>query len=95
MFCSSSSGKASCELIYGGSACGHTNAGGTAALTRTQLEDPMLLLPTLERVRGDSLETEAVLVAPQNYVPMSNFSSSLSQREVMVVNFLHGAEFIS
>lgn len=82
------------ELIYGCSACGHTNAGVAAVLIRTQLEDPPFLLLTLERVRADHWR-QAVIVAPQKQVSKTEFSSLLNQREVMVVNFLHGTEFIS
>lgn len=35
----------------------------------TQPEDATFLLPTLERVRVGSLETKALLEAPQNHVP--------------------------
>lgn len=37
-------------------------------LIRTHLEDPTFLLPTLERLRVDSLKTEAVLEALRNNV---------------------------
>ena len=81
------------ELTYGYSQgpCSHARRG---VWSRAQLE-LTFLLPTLDRVKFDPLETEAVLEAPQKLCTMvTNFSSSLSQREVTVPNVLDGTESI-
>ena len=43
--------------------------GSGQCLVRTQLEDLIFLLPTLEKVTVDSLEAEAVLETLHNDVP--------------------------
>ena len=83
------------ELVYGCNPCGHNNMGIRAVLSQNSARDPTFVQPTLERGRVDSLKTEAVLETFQNVVQKTKFPLSLGQRKVIVVNLLHGIEFIS
>lgn len=87
------------ELVYGCSQgpCGHTSSGGFGAVLSQNSARGRYISPAYSgKSQGWFIRDQGTAGSTsESRTKDTNFPSSLSHRKVLVVNLLHGAEFIS